>query len=295
MKTESIVIIGGGPAGIAAALEMRRQGYDPVIFEKSRLGGLLLNANWVENYPGFPDGIDGESLASSFLQQAQHKKVRIITQQVTRLDFDKEAFVVETAEGMLKADYVIVASGTKPKTIDDIVASEAARERVYHEVYPIRDAQGKKVVIIGAGDAAFDYALNLAEKNDVVILNRNSAIRCAPHLWERASSSESVSYYQNVKIICPCEYRDNRLTVRCDAMCDRVSFAADYLVVAIGRTARLEFVSEELKRQTENLERAGKLFFVGDVKNGNFRQTGIAVGEGIMAAMKICRSMKEAR
>lgn len=294
MKAEAIVIIGGGPAGIAAALECRRQGFDPLVIEKERPGGLLLNANRVDNYPGFPDGVDGETLANSFVQQMERKEIRVVKQEVTGLDYRDDSFAVETGDGPLRAEYVIVASGTKAKTIEDIVTDTAAGDHVYHEVYPIRKVKGKKVVIIGAGDAAFDYALNLARNNEVIILNRNDEVRCAPHLWEKASASESICYYQNVRVLPPCEFKDDRLSIKCDTMCDRHTFVADYLLVAIGRVARLDFVTAELTRETENPGQSGRLFFVGDVKNGNFRQTGIAVGEGIMAAMKICRSLKEA-
>ncbi len=295
MATEQIAIIGGGPAGIAAALELKRQGYDPVIYEKERLGGLLVNANQVDNYPGFPHGIDGLALAKSFQQQAERGNLRVEAREVTKLDYSDGVFLLETGDGRVDASYVIVASGTKAKSVEDLAACEEVRERVFHEVYPIRDEQGKKIVIIGAGDAAFDYALTLSKRNDVVILNRNSEVRCAPHLWEKASATDSISYYENVNVVPPCELKASRLIVKCKGPCDTFSFTADYILVAIGRTAQLDFLTERILKDIGILENSGRLLLVGDVKNGNFRQTGIAVGEGIMAAMKMARKLRETK
>ncbi|UCG61326.1 MAG: NAD(P)/FAD-dependent oxidoreductase [Candidatus Zixiibacteriota bacterium] len=295
MADEQIVIVGGGPAGIAAALELQRQGYDPVIYEKERLGGLLVNANRVDNYPGFPQGIDGLALAENFRQQLEQRNIRVVHSKVKRLDHASGTFGVETPDGTISASYVVVASGTEPDTIENIVSSESGNERVHHEVYPIRDVEGKKVVIIGAGDAAFDYALTLSQKNDVIILNRKNEVRCAPHLWEKASASESISYYENVNVVPPCEEKGAKVIVKCKGPCDDFSFTADYILIAIGRRAQLDFLTERTAKDIGTLEDSGRLFLVGDVKNGDFRQTGIAVGEGIMAAMNIARRLRETK
>ncbi|UCE23614.1 MAG: NAD(P)/FAD-dependent oxidoreductase [Candidatus Zixiibacteriota bacterium] len=292
MATEQIVIIGGGPAGIAAAIELKRQGHDPLIYEKNRLGGLLVNANEVINYPGFPDGIDGISLADIFKLQAEQGRIRVINSDVTELEFDGDEFRVATTTGSVSAKYVIVASGTRPKTIDNLAAETDVREKIVYEVYPIRDAEGKRIVIIGAGDAAFDYALTLAERNEVTILNRGSEVKCVPHLWERAGALESVTYMDTTAVIPPCGSSPGGLSLACEGPQGRFVIEANYVLPAIGRTAETGFLTKNIAEHRESLEARGLLYFIGDVKNGNCRQTGIAVGDGIMAAMRISRQLE---
>ncbi len=292
MASEQIVIIGGGPAGIAAAIELKRQGLDPVIYEKNRLGGLLVNANEVTNYPGFPDGIDGISLADIFKLQAEQKGIRVIGREVTELDYDGDEFRVATTADSMSAKYVIVASGTRPKTIANLAAERDVREKIVYEVHPIRNIAGKRVVIIGAGDAAFDYALTLAERNEVTILNRGSDVKCVPHLWERAGAMESVTCMDNTMVIPPCSSSPGGLSLTCEGLQGRFVIETDYVLPAVGRAAEASFLTKNTAQHRESLEARGLLYFIGDVKNGNCRQTGIAVGDGIMAAMRISEQLE---
>lgn len=295
MLPRPVVVIGAGPAGIAAGIQLQRYGLDILIFEKDSIGGLLRNANLIENYPGFPGGISGPDLVSLLRKQAEEARLPICYEEVLQLDYQQGQFRIITALDEYNADSVIVASGTKPKPITLSDIAPEAQMRIYYEAFPLRQASGKHILILGAGDAAFDYALNLSRTNQVDILNRGENRRCLPLLWTRSRESPQITYHANT-MVSHIELDDvGRLRVDCCKPEGRVSFQADYLLVAFGRDPCLDFINQTLSRKTLRLQREGRLHFVGDVTNGIYRQTAIAVGNGILAAMKIYSRLMEAR
>jgi thioredoxin reductase len=293
MKAENVIIIGAGPAGLATAFQLKRYGIHPLLFERAKVGGLLLNANLVENYPGFPQGIPGTDLVSLFALQAQHLNIDVIYEEVIELSYDQGLFQARTAQKNYLSRVAVIASGTKPLHFIDLTIPKVLTELVFYEVYDLLQAAGKSVVIVGSGDAAFDYALNLSKKNQVIILNRSEEPKCLPLLWERVQKVPAISY-QAQAVICQLKKSpQGGILIECLSPAGDKQFQADYLVGAIGREAKLDFLSEAFHEQGKVLEEQGVLYLIGDVKNGIYRQTSIAVGEGILAAMKICRQLKE--
>lgn len=290
MKIENVVIIGAGPGGIAAAIQLKRFGLDPVVLERDHIGGLLVNASLVENYPGFPQGIPGLDLVKLFESQLERTGVSVSVEEVLELDHDG-SFVLRTSRRELRSRTVVVASGTVPKTFEGIETHGDVAQRVFYEVYPIADIEGKQIAIIGAGDAAFDYALNLSRKNSVSILNRTDRLKCLPLLWERAMRVPRIMYSENVGLTTIAGDRGG-LMLWGESPAGVWGLEVDYAIFAIGRKPRLGFLSERLRLEAGRLESEGVLHFVGDVKNGVFRQTSIAVGDGVRAAMKTCQMFR---
>jgi thioredoxin reductase len=177
--------------------------------------------------------------------------------------------------------------------LTDLHIPERLRDRVLYEIHSIAQVNGQRIVIVGAGDAAFDYALNLARNNDVVILNREDQVKCLPLLQKRAAASTRIEYRAQIRILELLEAHDSGMVVQCACPIGPTYFQADYVIGAIGREPQLDFVSTQLSMNMDELEARQQLYFVGDVKNGRFRQTAIAVGDGILAAMKIYQSIKE--
>jgi len=292
MKSEDVTIIGAGPAGIAAAIQLKRSGITPLLLEKDEIGGLLRNANLVENFPGFPAGVTGLNLVNLFREQLKNISIRPRFEEVIKLDFKKGIFLVETLEKTYPSRIVVIASGTKPRGFADFVIPEEVKDKIFYEVYPILRARKKEIVIIGAGDAAFDYALNLSQNNQVTILNSGQHIRSLPLLLERAQAVSSISYHKNTRITRVSNNSQNGILLECKTLGNTWKSRADYLIFAIGREPQLDFLSEKVKQNFKALVKKGVLYLIGDVKNRNYRQTAIAVGDGIMAAMKICRRLK---
>jgi len=284
LSNNPTIIIGAGPAGIAAAIQLQRYGLAPVILEKDSVGGLLRNANLVENYPGFPNGIPGPKLIALFEKQMQRIGVEVTFDEATKIDFDGGQFSIVAKRSTYHASRIIVASGTKSKPFPIEIPIQAG-ERVFSEVWPLRNVRDKQIVIVGAGDVAFDYALNLADRGNIVtILNRGTETSCLPLLLERAKATPAISYRQRTILQ---RVETDTSTGRLQLLTDDCSLTTDYLLFAIGREPQTDFLSEHVKMQASALIESGKLYFVGDVHNGLFRQTAIAVGEGLQAAMQI--------
>jgi len=282
MSEVEVAIIGAGPAGLTAAIQLQRYGIPFILLEKARVGGLLWNANLVENYPGFPAGISGPKLIRLMEKQAFRIGVKVTSECVTRVDKNprQSGFLVTTHQRTYEASRLIIASGTRAMPAPYAIPVTCASQ-VYMEVWQLAEEKGKRIVIVGAGDAAFDYALNMAKnRNSVTILNRSGEVKCLELLFERATADPAISY----RASCPVrdiesDEKKGSLLIRCET---GETIEADFLVFAIGRIPQVDFLPPELLTWD-----APGLNFIGDVKNGSFRQAAIAAGDGLRAAMEI--------
>jgi thioredoxin reductase len=290
---EDVIVIGAGPAGLAAAMQLKRCGLSPLVIEQGKIGGLLLNANLVENYPGFPNGVSGPRLASLIEKQAQRLGVRVIVDRVTELTHSNGQFQIQTPAHSHSARFVVIATGTRPRPFTEFAIPPELHARVGYEVWPFLGLVDRRVAIVGAGDAAFDYALNLSRKNDVRILNRSAERKCLPLLWERAGAARRIQYFEHFRVIGISSSPERDLQLACDTPAGAQIIHADILLGALGREPRLDFFSPALQAQSADLEAQGLLHFAGDVKRGLYRQTAIAAGDGLLAAMKIYNTLKE--
>jgi len=286
IRGDRVAVIGAGPAGISAVIQLSRSGIRPTVFEEGEVGGLLRNANLVENYSGFPGGISGMELCGLFRRQFEAFSPELIRERVVRVDYDGGVFAINTPSAEYFADVVVVASGTISKK-PDVAIPQGLTDRVFTEIVPIMGASGKTIVIVGAGDAAFDYALNLSRKNRVIILNRGERLSCLGVLFDRAMGNSRIEYRTNASLTAINPAKSGKIALEISANGDILTEFADYLVFAIGRVPRTDFLAKKISQNTEQLMREGVLHFIGDVHGGRFRQTGIAVGEGILTAMKI--------
>ena len=287
MDIHPVIIIGGGPAGLAAAMQLERQGISPLVFERQRVGGLLWNANWVENYPGFVEGITGPDLVKLFHDQALRLGVRIVLEEVIKAEFQDGIFRIATKGLDYQSKLLIAASGTVPIDFSLEMSSEEIKERLFSEVGLISHVQDKQIVVVGTGDAALDYALNLSRQNKVIILNRGTRVKGLKLLWERVQKKSGISYFNNseIKNITIDDGGELLLSGLKDG--EELKLSADYLITAIGRKPEYSFAGDSIIEGRDQLEKAGKLFLIGDIKNGSFRQTSIAVADGIRIAMII--------
>lgn len=291
-QSAEVAVVGCGPAGIAAAIQLKRSGVGCLVFEKERIGGLLANANLVENYPGFPAGISGADLVSLMKEHLKTQAIEVITREVKNLQHSEHGFTVTAGAEAFQSHTVIVATGTKAKSPEGISLDAAARSMVLYEIVPILGTRDEDIVIVGAGDAAFDYALNLGEHNRITILNRTDRVLCLDILRERAGALPSIKYLANIDVLEVTRAAEDRISIRCRSNGRDRELTAHYLVFAIGREPELGLLSDQLLESQGRLCEEGLLYFVGDVKRGERRQTAIAVGDGVKAAMDICEKLR---
>jgi thioredoxin reductase (NADPH) len=287
MRTEDVVIVGCGPAGVAAAIQLKRSGIEPVVFEKGNIGGLVVNAHLVENYPGFPDGIAGPDLAGLMQAHLERLSVAVRHEEVARADLARDGFEVESSGGTMRTRRLIIAPGTQARKLPSLRISGDLAEKVLYEVFPIRDVSRRQVVIIGAGDAAFDYALTIERRNHVTIVNRGTRRRCLDLLWRRTQASGHICYLENTEVTRVVAGPGGRVRLQCTGERGPEEIQADYLIIAVGREPALGFVSQRLAEAADAMQANGLLHIAGDAKNGGARQTAIAVGDGLAAAMRI--------
>ena len=313
----SVIITGAGPAGLTAALQLKRFGIPALVFESEKIGGLLHNANLVENYPGFPRGVRGGKLVDLLKKQVEHIGVDVLAEKVISLNYlpppslprlrgrDEFSshemggvrggrFFAKTDKNEYHAEVAIVASGTKPRKFDDALIAEDVKSHVFYEVRDLLDVKNEEIIIVGAGDAAFDYALNLARNdNSVTILNRGKNIRALGLLVERVRKRKNIAYLDNAQIRRVTDAEDRGLRVEVSHRGNIEIREASFLLGALGRIPHANFLSEEIHQREDELVAHKILYFIGDVRNGIYRQTAIAAGDALRATMQIDQFFKE--
>lgn len=269
--TTKVVIIGAGPAGMATALQLKRYGINTLLFEKQESTSLLRNAWCVENYLGFPEGKSGLELLHQFQQHIQQHNITVITEEVQQLDYLDESnlFAIKTTAADYEAEYIVVASGTKPRT--DPKLDKFFAGKIFYEISPLLAAKNKTIAIIGAGDAAFDFALNLASNNKILLLNKGTEIRALPLLIDKALQHPNITYKENYKL---------------------TQINVDFVLAGIGREPQKSFYSPSLVHYEKDLITEGRLYLAGDVDSDIYRQIAIATASGIYTAMKIYEQMR---
>ena len=282
-KITDVIIIGAGPAGIACAIQLKRYDIDSFVIEKGEIGGLLHNANLVKNYLGFPNGISGEKLVQLLNKQSQVSKINVKYEIVESVEFFEDIFTVKTNKNLYHSKYLVIASGTKPIVPMIPIIKDNIKDKVFFDILKLGPIKNKNVAIIGAGDCAFDYALNLSKNNNVIIINRSNLIKALPVLQDRVSKTKRIKYIKNT-IVQKISTIDKQLNIILKN--NDKSILIDYLLIAVGRKPNLDFIDKDLLTNPN-------VFQIGDVKNGQFRQTSIAVGDGTSTAMNINKVLNQ--
>ncbi len=289
---EDVIIIGAGPAGIAAGIQLKRSGLNPVLIERDRPGGLLWNAHRVENYPGFPGAVAGPDLIRLFRKQLAGAGLTITSADVRQVSRSRNGFRVDGGGEVMEARAVIVASGTVPRQLPPARLGGCDLSIAFYEPRDIPSGKRNRIAIIGGGDAAFDYALGLAGDGCTVdIFFHSSRPRALGLLVQRARDTTNIRIHPRTSVV-PLSNRDGKLVMETET---GNRHQADVLLIAIGRDSNMEFLDGDLR---EEIRRAGPegvpgLILAGDVRRGHRRQVAIAVGDGVAAAMRIASAGTE--
>ncbi|MGA2521134.1 MAG: FAD-dependent oxidoreductase [Acidimicrobiales bacterium] len=300
-----LVIVGGGPAGLAAAIYAAREGIDAIVVDASALGGQAGISDRIDNYPGFPDGISGAELTDRFVAQARRYGVELLSAvSVTAVEHDREDLVTRLSSGQqLTSHAVIVSTGSTYRRLDVPGEDDLLGAGVHFcatcdgPFYKGAD----EVVVIGGGNSALEEGLHLSEFAHRVRILARSELSASPVLQERVRSDPQFAIHSGVDIV-SLEGERNRfaaVVVRdSDGATHRFPAAAAF--VFIGLQPNNAFLDDTVERDaggflitSATMETSVPgVFAAGDVRSGSTKQLGSAVGDGIAALLMTRRYLE---
>lgn len=292
-----LIIIGGGPAGLTAAIYAGRAAIKPLVLAGAMPGGQIASTNLVENFPGFPSGVNGFELAMNFQQQAEHFGAELVTEAATTVDLSSHPFTVQTRSQTYRGKTLILATGAFPRRL----GIPGEREFFGRGVSTCATCDGflfknKTTVVIGGGDSAIDEGLFLTRFADkVLVVHRRDELRATKQLQARAFTEPKMQFVWDSV---PREILGNEtvtgVRVR-NVKTDRETVLdAEGVFVYIGLIPATKLFAGQIE-----LDSAGYIvtdahqqtsvpgvFAAGDVQNPEFRQCVVAAGDGATAAIQ---------
>ena len=298
-----ILIIGGGPAGLTAAIYAARAGKTVAVLERETPGGQIVSAPLVENYPGILS-ISGAELAQKMTEQAKSLGAELLSAEATGLSKTQNGFLVSCADGALEARTVILATGASHRKLG--LSQEDALTGCGVSYCAVCDGafyEGLDVAVVGGGDTAVQDALLLANTcRSVTLIHRRNAFRASPHLVSRAERQENIRILRNYTVQKLLRLGDvlqgvELLNLETEET-ERLDM--DGLFIAVGQAPQSapfqEAVAVEngyyLAGEDTKTSLPG-VFAAGDGRKKQVRQLTTAVSDGAAAALAACRYLEE--
>ena len=307
-KIHEVVILGAGPAGYTAAIYAARANLQPLMVVGPQPGGQLTTTTEVENYPGFPEGIQGPELMDQFRAQAARFGTEIVEASVESVDFSKRPFTVRTDQGEFQSRTVIVASGASARLLG--IPSEQTYFGFGVSACATCDGfffRGKRVMVVGGGDTAMEEANYLTRVcTEVVVVHRREELRASKIMQDRARANPKIRFVLNAVVDevlgedSPRRVKGVRLRdVKTGAVTEH---AVDGIFVAIGHQPNTAFLKGQLPLDAKDYvvtepgssrTRVPGVFAAGDVADAVYRQAVTAAGTGCQAAIDAERWLGE--
>jgi len=301
-----VLILGGGPAGLSAAIYAAREGLDALVIERGALGGQAGTTDRIDNYPGFPEGIGGAELADRLIAHARRYGVELLSAvEVSGIRRESDCAMVTTASGdTYGADAVIVATGSRYRRLG--VPGENGLLGLGVHYCATCDGPfyrgAKEIVVIGGGNSALEEALFLTTVADKVTILTRGELRASDLVQDRVRRDPKIEIHTGMDILA-FERADGRLGAiltreRASGQERRFEPAAAFIFV--GLDPNTQFL-----RGVVDLDERGFIltddryatsldgvFAAGDVRSGATKQVGSAVGEGIAALLSVRRALE---
>ncbi|MCC5815471.1 MAG: thioredoxin-disulfide reductase [Leptospira sp.] len=303
---DKIVIIGSGPAGHTAAIYAARANLNPVMFEGFMAGGIaaggqLTTTTEVENFPGFPDGVDGTELTNLFRKQSEKYGTIIHTETVTKVDFSTRPFKIYRDDEVTEAEAVIIATGATAKRMNvkgehDYWQRGISACAVCDGALPI--FRNKELAVIGGGDSAIEEANHLTKfGSKVYLIHRRDQLRASQIMQKRAMENPKIEILWNTVVE---EAKGGAGGLQSIMIKDVVKNETKELPVgglfyAIGHKPNTDIFKDflDLDETGYIITKPGTtytnipgVFAAGDVQDKNYRQAITAAGTGCMAALE---------
>lgn len=299
-----VIIIGGGPAGLSAGLYTSRARLRSLLIEKGLVGGQITNAELVENYPGFPEGISGIELGQLMHQQATKYGLETLQAEATGLELQGEKRVVITSKGKFTARAVIIASGSERRKLGIPGEEELIGKGVsYCATCDGPFFRDSTVAVVGGGNAAITEALHLVKFASMVkVIHRRSELRATPILQEKALAESKIEFLWNTAV----EGIEGKDKVKQLSLVNVVSgkkstLDAAGVFVAIGLKPNTDYLKGILPLDSAGYIVANEkmetqipgVFAAGDVRLNSARQSITAAGDGATAATFVQKFLSE--
>ena len=296
-NTHEVVVIGAGPAALAAAVYTTREDIETLLFERGVIGGLAAITDIIDNYPGFPEGVEGLKLAGELQKQAERFGAKIELGEVLAIHDEGQYKRLETTEGDVFAKAVLIATGSDYKKIG--VPGEA--EYYGRGVHYCATCDGafyrdKRLVVVGGGNSAVQEALFLTRFASHIDMLVRSSLRASDVLIRELEKNDKITVHLQTttdEIVAT----DGKVTkVIGTHEGQKVAYETDGVFVFVGLKPNTQFLQNTavqldevgFVKTNENLETTMPgVFAAGDVRSGATMQVASAVGEGATAALKI--------
>lgn len=298
-KDYDLVIVGAGPAALSAALYASREDIDTLLFEKGAIGGLAAVTDWVDNYPGFANGIAGLELAEAMRAQAERFGAKIELGEVVSLKKDGSKIKLETTSGEINAKAVLIATGSEYRKIG-VPGEEEFYARGVHYCATCDGAfyRDKRLVVVGGGNSAVQEGMFLTRFASHIDMLVRSNIKASDVLKKELAKHDKISVHLGVttdKII----GENNKVTkvLGTDTKTNqKVEFPTDGVFVFVGLDPNTKFLEGSgveldsnrfVKSDARLMTNVPGVFVAGDVRSGSTLQIASATGEGATAALMI--------
>jgi thioredoxin reductase (NADPH) len=292
----TVVIIGSGPAGLTAAIYAARANLEPVVIAGSAPGGQLMLTSDVENYPGFPDGVQGPDLMASFRAQAERFGARLVDVDIDRVDFSSRPFRVWARGTEYRAQAVIVATGASALWLgldsETRLRGRGVSACATCDGFFFRD---REIAVVGGGDTAFEEATYLTRfATKVHLFHRRDTFRASKIMVDRAANHDKIEIHPNTAIEEVLgDAKVEGLRLRDTVTGDERSVPIDGLFVAIGYRPNTEAFRDWLEVdeagylvvRDETGSKIDGVFIAGDVHDHRYRQAVTAAADGCKAAI----------
>jgi thioredoxin reductase (NADPH) len=298
-----VVIVGSGPAGLTAAIYAARANLNPLVIEgepsssSDQPGGQLMLTTDVENYPGFPEGIQGPELMMRFRQQAQRFGAEFLTEKATKVDLTSRPFKVYVHDDVYEAQALIVSTGAQSL----LLGLDAEKRLMGHGLSTCATCdgfffRGQHIAVVGGGDSAVEEATFLTRFADkVTLIHRRDTLRASKIMQDRAFANPKIEFlWDTVVTDLVGDERVEGVRVRNVKSGGESTLPVTGVFVAIGHRPNTDLFADLLDRDDDGylLTRDGStatnvegVFACGDVQDRVYRQAITAAGTGCMAAI----------
>ncbi len=296
-SNQEIVIVGSGPAGLTAAIYCARAQLSPLVIAGLEPGGQLMTTTEVENFPGFPDIVQGPDLISEMRIQAQRLGAKFLEQNVEEINFDQNPFLVLTDQNQFNVKAIIIATGAEPKRLGlENEAELSGRGLSYCATCDAPFFKDVEAAVIGAGDAAFEEALFLAKyasKVKLIYRGPKEKMRANKSLQARAFNERKIEFiYNSVITEIQGSVRLTGIKVKNQETGEESEIPLGGLLVAIGHIPQTQLFSGKIEmengyilRKKHSMTNIPGVFAAGDVVDYRYRQAITAAGQGCQAAI----------